>query len=56
MQLLHNVFFTFPMILKENISDNQELFEFGIISSILMNLIFDSGATMLEEVLTSSGM
>ena len=46
----------FLWYLKENISDNQELFEFGIISSILMNLIFDSEVTMLEEVLTSSGM
>ena len=46
----------FLWYLKENISDNQELFESGIISSILMNLIFDSGATILEEVLTSSGM
>lgn len=42
----------FLWYLKENISDNQELFE----SSILTNLIFDSEVTMLEEVLTSSGM
>ena len=41
----------FPWHLKENLSNNQELLEFVIISFILPTLIlFDPGVILLEEI------
>ena len=40
------ILFTFPMIQnKDNFSNNPELLEFAIISSVPMTLLCDSGAT-----------
>ena len=47
MQVLHAVLYIFPVLLMmENLSNNQELLEFGIISFILLTLMFGSGVIL----------
>ena len=48
MHVLHTILRTFPTH-KENLSNNQELLKFAIISFFLMALRFDSGAILLGE-------
>ena len=50
MQVLHTVLFTFLDTYKENLSNNQEIPDFVIISFLPMTLIFDSGVNCWEKL------
>ena len=49
MQILHTRYISYGTY-KENLSNNQEIFEFAIISFILVTLLFDSKAILLGNI------
>ena len=50
MHILHSIPLYSSGAVKENSRNNQERLYLVVISSILMTLIFDSGATLLREI------
>ena len=56
MHILHSIPLYSSGAVKENSCNNQECLYLVIISSILMTLIFDSGATLLREIRYSHSM